>query len=99
MGENASKYLTKGAKVYLEGKLRTRKWTDQAGVERYSTEIVLDTFEGRLTFLDSRREGEDRSSRSGDRAPRRQPAPTGAGAGGGMGQGLDDDIPFGPCWQ
>ena len=99
LGELADKFLTKGAKVYLEGKLRTRKWTDQAGIDRYSTEIVLDTFDGRLTFLDSKRDGEDRSSRGGDRAPRRQPAPAGAGAGGGMGQDLDDDIPFGPCWQ
>ena len=99
LGEIADKFLAKGAKVYLEGKLRTRKWTDQAGIDRYSTEIVLDGFDGRLTFLDSKRDGEDRPSRSGDRAPRRQPAPAGAGSGGGMGQDLDDDIPFGPCWQ
>ena len=64
---------------------------------------MLDTFDGRLTFLDSRRDGEDRPSRTGDRAPRRQPAPAGAGAGsgagGGMGQDFGDEVPFGPCWQ
>jgi single-strand DNA-binding protein len=108
LGDVASEYLRKGAKVYLEGKLRTRKWQDQAGIDRYSTEVVLDGFEGRLTFMDGRRDGDDRASRagggggdrSGDRAPRRQPPPAGAGAGGGFGAADgDDDIPFGACWQ
>jgi single-strand DNA-binding protein len=51
----ASKYLSKGSKVYLEGQLETRKWTDQSGAEKYSTEIVLKQFRGELTMLDTRR--------------------------------------------
>ena len=52
MAEVAQKYLRKGAKVYLEGTLQTRKWTDQSGVETYSTEVVLPKFGGALTMLD-----------------------------------------------
>ena len=51
------KYLKKGAKVYLEGALQTRKWTDKEGAERYSTEVVLQRFRGELVMLDSRGEG------------------------------------------
>ena len=51
------KYLRKGAKVFLEGQLQTRKWTDQSGQERYTTEIVLPKFRGELTMLDGRSEG------------------------------------------
>ena len=50
-------YLKKGAKVYVEGAIQTRKWTDQAGVEKFSTEIVLQKFRGELTMLDGRGEG------------------------------------------
>jgi single-strand DNA-binding protein len=50
----AEQYLKKGAKVYIEGALQTRKWTDQAGVEKYSTEIVLQGFSGTLTMLDGK---------------------------------------------
>src|ERR1043165_6536143 len=50
-------YLRKGAKVYVEGAIQTRKWTDQAGVEKFSTEIVLQKFRGELTMLDGRGEG------------------------------------------
>lgn len=53
----ASNYLRKGSKVYLEGKLETRKWTDGQGVERYSTEIVLRPYAGEMTFLDKREGG------------------------------------------
>ena len=52
LAEIAEKYLKKGAKVYLEGALQTRKWTDKDGQERYTTEIVLQTFRGELTMLD-----------------------------------------------
>ncbi len=52
------KYLRKGAKVYLEGQLQTRKWTDQAGQEKYTTEVVLPKFKGELTMLDGRSDGE-----------------------------------------
>lgn len=56
--EIAEKYLRKGSKVYLEGQLQTRKWTDQNGQERYTTEIVLQRFRGDLTLLDTRSDGE-----------------------------------------
>jgi single-strand DNA-binding protein len=59
----AEQYLKKGMKVYVEGQLQTRKWTDQAGVEKYSTEIVLQKFRGELQMLDGKSEG---SSRGGD---------------------------------
>ena len=52
LAEIAEKYLRKGSKVYIEGALQTRKWTDQGGQERYTTEIVLNRFRGELTMLD-----------------------------------------------
>ena len=57
LGKTAERYLEKGAKVFLEGKLTTRKWQDQSGADRYSTEIHLTPYNGVLTFLDSRRDG------------------------------------------
>ena len=54
LGETAQKYLRKGSKVYLEGQLQTRKWTDSSGVERYPTEVVLGRFRGEMRMLDSR---------------------------------------------
>src|SRR3546814_19393671 len=56
--EVAEKYLRKGSKIYVEGALQTRKWTDQSGVEKYSTEVVLQRFRGELTMLDGRQDGE-----------------------------------------
>ncbi|MGO4574401.1 single-stranded DNA-binding protein, partial [Microvirga sp. 2TAF3] len=53
----AEQYLKKGSKVYVEGQLQTRKWQDQSGVEKYSTEVVLQRFRGELTILDSRGSG------------------------------------------
>src|SRR5271163_3748430 len=53
----AERYLKKGAKVYVEGSLQTRKWTDQSGAEKYSTEVVISRFKGELTLLDGRSEG------------------------------------------
>src|SRR5579859_5721323 len=53
----AEQYLKKGSKIYVEGALQTRKWTDQGGAERYSTEVVLQRFRGELTMLDGRGEG------------------------------------------
>ena len=80
--EIAEKYLSKGSKIYVEGALQTRKWTDQSGQEKYTTEIVLQRFRGELTMLDGRAGGGGGGGRSsGGRAP----------AGGGD---LDDDIPF-----
>src|SRR5271154_7307130 len=57
LADIAEKYLRKGAKVYLEGALQTRKWTDKDGAEKYSTEVVLQNFRGELTMLDSKGEG------------------------------------------
>jgi single-strand DNA-binding protein len=53
----AEKYLKKGAKIYVEGSLQTRKWTDQGGQERYTTEVVIGRFNGALTMLDTRSGG------------------------------------------
>jgi single-strand DNA-binding protein len=92
----AKNYLRKGSKIYLEGALQTRKWTDQSGAERYSTEVVLQGYNATLTMLDSRRgEGERDSDYGGGSssysapaaAPARQQQPA-------MAEALDDDIPF-----
>ena len=61
----AEKYLHKGSKVYLEGALQTRKWSDKDGVEKYSTEVVLQRFRGELVMLDSKGEGGGSRERSG----------------------------------
>jgi single-strand DNA-binding protein len=58
LAEVAEKYLRKGSKVYVEGQLQTRKWTDKDGAEKYSTEVVLQNFRGELTMLDGRNGGE-----------------------------------------
>jgi single-strand DNA-binding protein len=58
LAEVAEKYLRKGSKVYVEGSLQTRKWTDKDGAEKYSTEIVLQNFRGELTMLDTKGGGE-----------------------------------------
>src|ERR687895_763715 len=84
-------YLKKGAKVYLEGALQTRKYTDKDGVEKYSTEVVLQGFNSVLTMLDSRAGGGGDDFGSSSPAPRsRQPATAGAGGK----RDLNDDIPF-----
>jgi single-strand DNA-binding protein len=57
LADVAEKYLRKGSKVYVEGALQTRKWTDKDGQEKYSTEVVLQNFRGELTMLDSKGEG------------------------------------------
>src|SRR6188508_278716 len=74
----AEQYLKKGSAVYIEGELRTRKWTDQAGVEKYSTEIVLARFRGQLTLLDrsERAPAPDESSYGTTRTAAGQPAST-----------------------
>lgn len=92
--EVAEKYLQKGAKLFLEGQLQTRKWTDQSGQEKYTTEVVLQRFRGELVMLDSR--GGGQGGGGYDSAPDyggAQPAVAAAG-GGGMADDLDDEIPF-----
>ncbi|HZL30841.1 MAG TPA: single-stranded DNA-binding protein [Pseudolabrys sp.] len=93
-------FLKKGSKVYLEGALQTRKWTDKDGNEKYSTEVVLQGFNSSLTMLDGRGGGGGASSGGSDDdfgssgpsgAPRRQPAMAGAG---GKRDDMDDEIPF-----
>ena len=96
----AEKHLTSGMKVRIEGKLRTRKWQDQAGQDRYSTEIHIENFDGSLNF-DMKRD-EDRASGSAGRERARETAMAGAGGSTGAGFGggdMDDDIPFSACWQ
>jgi single-strand DNA-binding protein len=58
-------YVRKGTKLYLDGKIQTRKWTDKDGKDRFTTEVVLENFRGELQLLDSKRDSEDRSDRSG----------------------------------
>ncbi|HEY7382518.1 MAG TPA: single-stranded DNA-binding protein [Beijerinckiaceae bacterium] len=98
----AEQYLKKGSKVYIEGQLQTRKWTDQQGQEKYTTEVVLQRFRGELTLLDSRGGGggdmsdDDRGSRGefGRSSPmEKRPAMAETG-GSRFASDLDDDIPF-----
>jgi len=86
-------YLRKGSKVYIEGQIETRKWQDQSGQERYTTEIVLRPFRSELTMLDSRSGGGPGPGGGGDDGP----PPSGDRSSGppmGGGPDLDDDIPF-----
>ena len=97
----AEQYLKKGAKVYIEGQLQTRKWTDQSGAEKYTTEVVLQRFRGELALLDSRGAGEgagggwqDDFGQStpldrprGDRGDRSQERNS-------FSRDLDDEVPF-----
>ena len=93
----AQKYLKKGSKVYLEGQLQTRKWTDNQGQERYTTEVVLQRYRGELTMLDTRGGGgggEERAEADGG-GYERGAAPAGASRAGRQGSDdLDDEIPF-----
>lgn len=83
----AEQYLRKGSKVYIEGQLQTRKWTDQSGQEKYTTEVVLQGFNSALTMLDGRRDG-GASEFGGGGARDSMPAS------GGQSFELDDEIPF-----
>ena len=74
LADVAEKYLRKGAKVYLEGSLQTRKWTDKDGAEKYSTEVVLQNFNGTLVMLDGRGEGGGGRANGSAPAKRRQPS-------------------------
>lgn len=86
----AEQYLTKGSTVYLEGQLETRKWQDQSGADRYTTEIVLRQFRGELTLLGGKGGGGDDDRDTGGINPARQAPPS-------QGSDMDDDldsIPF-----
>ena len=110
LAEIAMKYLKKGAKVYLEGRVETRKWQDQSGADRYSTEVVIPAYRGEITMLGTRGDGEGRGDdgggqdrEQGEDGPRepaaagnREPARKSA-AGWDSGKGgsdSDDKIPF-----
>jgi single-strand DNA-binding protein len=84
LAEVAEKYLRKGSKVYVEGSLQTRKWTDKDGQEKYSTEIVLQNFRGELTMLDTRGEGGGGRERVG----------AGEAPASFQREEMDDEIPF-----
>jgi len=98
LGRVAKQYLRKGSKVYLEGQIQTRKWTDQSGQDKYTTEIVLQRFRGELVLLD-RRDGAAAAEDHGDsfggssdfggaqRQPQARPVPA-------FDSDLDDDVPF-----
>ncbi|MGJ4947168.1 single-stranded DNA-binding protein [Bradyrhizobium sp. HKCCYLS20291] len=101
----AEQYLKKGATVYIEGALQTRKWTDQSGVEKYSTEVVLQGFNSTLTMLGGRggggggnfaddMGGGDFGSSGPSMAPPRRAVASAGGGGGGRNSDMDDDIPF-----
>jgi len=90
----AENYLRKGSKIYVEGQLQTRKWTDQSGQDRYTTEVVLQRFRGELQMLDSRQDAPG-GSHASDNAAGYDAGPSGGGSGGRGGAGdLDDEIPF-----
>ena len=109
LGRIAEQYLKKGSKVYIEGQLETRKWQDQSGADRYSTEVVLRPFSGTLTLLDGR--GEGGGGNFGGDSGGGYGGGSGGGYGGGSGGGsqggrggaqggyggpadMDDEIPF-----
>jgi len=101
LGRVAKSYLRKGSKVYLEGQLQTRKWTDQSGADRYSTEVVLQRFRGELVLLDSRgggggggedfgggyESGGSSGFGGGGSRPQSRPQPA-------FDSDLDDEVPF-----
>ena len=101
LGRVAKNYLRKGSKVYLEGQLQTRKWTDQSGNDKYTTEVVLQRFRGELVLLDSREGGSgggyggggggsygDDFGGGGGSKPQQRPQPAA------FDTDLDDDVPF-----
>ena len=100
----AEQYLKKGSKVYIEGQLQTRKWQDQSGVDKYTTEVVLQRYRGELTLLDhagdnaAGRGGDDAGGDFGRSSPMeagREPARVAGRSGGAsLAEELDDEIPF-----
>ena len=88
LADVAEKYLKKGSKVYLEGALQTRKWTDKEGAEKYTTEVVIDRFRGELTMLDTKGGGAAAWARTAGRTVLRRRGGQGGGAkSGGQGGG------------
>ena len=100
-------YVKKGSKLYIEGALQTRKWQDQSGNDRYSTEVVLQGFNCALALLDGKRSddaptdrsGGDYGSASGRENPTTERQNSYGGAPAGLSREMDDDIPFAPEWR
>ena len=101
IGEVAEKYLRKGRKVYVEGALQTRKWTDQGGQERYTTEVVIGRFRGELVLIDSNRgeEGAGMGSGMSEGGGMRERAPAAARPAGGAGRSGGGGGGGGPSWD
>lgn len=93
LADVAEKYLAKGRSVYIEGQLRTRKWVDQSGQERYSTEVVLERYRGELTLLGGRGDDTGDSMASGEQRQNEGRAVSEGAAHGSL-EDLDDEIPF-----
>ena len=86
LSEIVEKYVRKGSKLYIEGQLQTRKWTDQSGMERYTTEVVIGRFKGEITMLDNRNAGGDFESTSHNQSQQSfEPE---------MPASIDDEMPF-----
>ena len=90
----AEQYCRKGMKVYVEGHLQTRKWTDQQGQDRYTTEVVLQKFRGELQMLDTRGGGDSDRTQSDTRSNSTRQQSYGEASGGSYSRDLDDEIPF-----
>ena len=111
VGKIAEQYLRKGSEVYVEGKLETRKWQDQSGQDRYSTEVVIRPYGGEIVLLGGRQDGHggNRDDRGEDRGNARRDGGSSSSSGGGSRSGgggygggrsgLDDEIPFAPEWR
>jgi single-strand DNA-binding protein len=101
LGKIAEQYLRKGSKVYIEGQIQTRKWQDQSGADKYTTEIVMNRYRGELAMLDTKGGGGGGGYGGGGGGDFDSPpndggggASSGGGGGGGGGNDLDDEIPF-----
>ena len=94
LGRVAKSYLKKGSKVYLEGQIQTRKWTDQSGQEKFSTEVVLQKFRGELTMLDGRAGAEGGMSERGSSYGGGGQRASSGGGGRDFSADLDDEIRF-----
>lgn len=90
----AERYVRKGSKLYIEGQIETRKWTDQQGVDKYTTEIILRPYRGELTLLDSRRDGPPPADDPDAYGSRQSGAPPATMTSSTTHDNLEDDIPF-----
>ncbi|MBS0983454.1 single-stranded DNA-binding protein [Gluconobacter cerinus] len=94
-GDVAERFLRKGRKVYIEGELRTRKWTDQGGQEHYTTEVVIDRYRGDLVLIDSNRDNGNGDAGGYDNGGSRGGTNGNGGSWDGPGgNDLDDQVPF-----